>query len=1204
MVIFSDMANSNSENNDMNKPGIKQINVDREEEKVNDILGIINALDREIYPYNSPTKIESTKRMLIEMFIEEPYLLKLVKEHYSTLPKGGAGNKSKIPPIFKEILKRIDSKSSRNITHTYETRHTVKPYTLTYHNTTPRDRAAGHRRPRNSNTSYPISYIKKSKAEYINEPVIVRKNITSEEIDVALDKIIIWYEKYNSDVKFIYDIPISSFYTLLIAFYHNPKLFDEIDEDYALNKSIIETKQTSIFNSIIKVIKYTIDTDTDTEYSDIVKKDEVIINILQPYFLAYATPSILMGIMEDLDKLDKPTVLVKQYKSKMVAAPRPVKPKAAIDPTTYPFIPCNGSDVSEINLIDSMRKKIKCEQKYIEYRPNYNNDVLKAMDTYHDFWHGTRSGEAIEKEHFITKNRLKLLLYYSINKLVADKLAHTDAFKTVYDDYLNSFLYLLTLPSLNNIIQNPHSQPFNDKYIKMMTKKTIIPTTNELFKHITYNKEIINISSIEKDTSEKFLCIPAANEEMLHNPATYCKMIKNMFGRNGYTNEKGEWHPYNIYIVSDSGPGAFGETGTFRGSRLRHVITQCTIGDSANTPTKQVGDIDFERNTGEPGRTIYTFVESPTATSPNVFISDSNYFTETDGYEVGYIDDGMSINKPYNIELFINTQLTARPFSVNFAKTGATQGPSASLLAAYFMIPTIRNIKRDNAFFTSNTVKKIEATIKSYIDTKGTKILQLYNSEGDYLYDIPGINPAIFFDIKRGGDRDQVISAVLFKNTLNPHTDRLVFCTGDLLCATIAIRAGLATVYQTKEGKMRYWPAGLNVLYSSSSDKSGGVGESKEDNENMKRGGGESLQDNKEVEKYLKQYINVNINDNNGIIDFISNIMYVAVENVRSKISNLYPEITKICSLYNLKNQIDFFYNDTTDNMMKHYKQTKDTKNYINFPLQHAIESFRRLNNNRDIITFHDILTHDKNTILSKINQKITEFEKTIKIKYDSQAVKDKLLNDVETDKKTIMYLRSLINDNWEKDDNFIKLLSNPTNKAIYAYFKNIIFSDTLINSKYNVYSTTLLSFALTHDFINNNVLTGGSVVSKLIYGTHPVKYKWTPISNTSALSYITLFKNIYENSKKSADFMNVVPQLLKDTSSIKIKIKTNKTKSNQQTRKNISRQQNTHKNIRPLIPVSQQLPASIAVLGGKWRTHKTQKRHRKYPRKLYTRHK
>jgi hypothetical protein len=130
------------------------------------------------------------------------------------------------------------------------------------------------------------------------------------------------------------------------------------------------------------------------------------------------------------------------------------------------------------------------------------------------------------------------------------------------------------------------------------------------------------------------------------------------------------------------------------------------------------------------------------------------------------------------------------------------------------------------------------------------------------------------------------------------------------------------------------------------------------------------------------------------------------------------------------------------------------------------------------------------------------------------------------------------------------------------------------------------------------------SVVSKLIYGTSPVKYKWELFTPKSLDKYLTLFKNIYNNYSTSADFMNVVPESLKATTSVKA----NQTKSNQQTRKNIQgrrnntrrQQQNARKNIRPLIPISQQ-PASIAVFGGKRRQHKTHKRHRLHHKKLHT---
>jgi hypothetical protein len=76
-------------------------------------------------------------------------------------------------------------------------------------------------------------------------------------------------------------------------------------------------------------------------------------------------------------------------------------------------------------------------------------------------------------------------------------------------------------------------------------------------------------------------------------------------------------------------------------------------------------------------------------------------------------------------------------------------------------------------------------------------------------YQIP---PELWFDIKRGGDRDQVMAAyqlsLLTNQDGSPKYPYLVFVTGDRLCGAIAVKKGLATILLVA-GEIRYWPKGI-----------------------------------------------------------------------------------------------------------------------------------------------------------------------------------------------------------------------------------------------------------------------------------------------------------------------------------------------------------------------------------------------------------
>ena len=91
-----------------------------------------------------------------------------------------------------------------------------------------------------------------------------------------------------------------------------------------------------------------------------------------------------------------------------------------------------------------------------------------------------------------------------------------------------------------------------------------------------------------------------------------------------------------------------------------------------------------------------------------------------------------------------------------------------------------------------------------YLHFKGNTL-----GPADQFHQLP---PELWFDIKRGGDRDQVMAAYQLSLLRNLNGDLkypyLVFLTGDLLCATIAVKKGLATIFQPATD-LRYWPKGI-----------------------------------------------------------------------------------------------------------------------------------------------------------------------------------------------------------------------------------------------------------------------------------------------------------------------------------------------------------------------------------------------------------
>ena len=243
----------------------------------------------------------------------------------------------------------------------------------------------------------------------------------------------------------------------------------------------------------------------------------------------------------------------------------------------------------------------------------------------------------------------------------------------------------------------------------------------------------------------------------------------------------------DVYILCDAGFGNMGKVGRVS-DRLRGIITPQVIADSANTSSSPISQ-------NKPN--IYYAPE--TDKSPQSFDSDSNVFTQNE-YSVSYRNEGMCANNPTDFALVIERngeKLVDNVFSTELW----TQGPSAELLGSYFIL----EILQKNPKFVEDSDYQIAALEKGIGDLqkKHRNMVDIWKLLGD-----KNVDPYLFLDLKRGGDRDQMVAALLASDRFN----NLIFCTGDLLCAVAAIINGLPTVYQVASTKtIKVWRKGVGL---------------------------------------------------------------------------------------------------------------------------------------------------------------------------------------------------------------------------------------------------------------------------------------------------------------------------------------------------------------------------------------------------------
>uniref|UniRef100_A0A6C0DVU9 Uncharacterized protein n=1 Tax=viral metagenome TaxID=1070528 RepID=A0A6C0DVU9_9ZZZZ len=423
-------------------------------------------------------------------------------------------------------------------------------------------------------------------------------------------------------------------------------------------------------------------------------------------------------------------------------------------------------------------------------------EILLDMDSFHDFWSGRGLSVRLTE---ILKNGL---LRGTINYLGIPGIALPQPYFLVPIGKGMTAQYPIILEYADHIVSQ-FPDPFNKIRIADVEKTTAKAFGIPIDPSVNGSTGMYDLTGIENTPAKNLERVQAAYfeltpEDLKGNNDKFANIVRVALGVHNELDY--------VHILCDAGFGEMekvGQKAKLQGDssphRLRCIITPQVIGDSALTSTSSLNK--------EP--IIYCAPE--TVASSQTFNSDSNVFTK-DEYSVSYKDDGMCENIPTNFSLIIKSREGRELVNKNFGTENWSQGPSAELLANCFVLRYLQNnpgLVPDQEAQKDAAVKGIEKFYKKAVE--GIK-----KTPKDGMVDIWGqlekhnVDPYLFLDLKRGGDRDQMVAALIASKIYN----NLIFCTGDLLCAVAAFINGLATVYQVaSKGKtyIKVWRKGVGL---------------------------------------------------------------------------------------------------------------------------------------------------------------------------------------------------------------------------------------------------------------------------------------------------------------------------------------------------------------------------------------------------------
>ena len=518
----------------------------------------------------------------------------------------------------------------------------------------------------------------------------------------------------------------------------------------------------------------------------------------------------------------------------------------------------------------------------------------QALDSFHDFWYMMRGlfGIELKKENPLPQWKLmKCVIQYAL-------IAHTSVALQINN--LNPVFMTTPIQATSN---------FSDfvGYVR----------TDQLFYRIVPSGIIP--SSIEGKTREFFKIPPATEMAKLADAhSTFLTLCQALF--------PGEPLQQTIHMVCDAGAGIFGGLGKAAHElqpatpELEEFVTPQTTGDSATSNPYRKHRFMF-----------------PTQGEEGVFISDANLFTGGQ-WQLRYEKDEWNNLTGLGFKFVIASRRGDR-YEIVYGVRGEGQperllsrgsraapvvynslGPSAATLAGCVLQRIVSNnfpnssmnytIYRNYTSGDQAIRTQMEQDLRTIMTRDQTNVAPLcgradmvdpWNTFGGSNANSQFINipPELWFDIKRAGDRDQVMAAYRLQQAY-PHL-LIVFVTGDELCGKMAVEKGLATIYQAA-GKIRYWPK--NAIY----------------NIGVNAGPYRTHRAQTEIEQWGGLYTDLAYGDPELGLDRIEDEGLEGIENISGDITITSANGTFIIpSIHNIKDDIEFMSNRFVKCIMIYY---------------------------------------------------------------------------------------------------------------------------------------------------------------------------------------------------------------------------------------------------------------------------------------------
>jgi hypothetical protein len=254
---------------------------------------------------------------------------------------------------------------------------------------------------------------------------------------------------------------------------------------------------------------------------------------------------------------------------------------------------------------------------------------------------------------------------------------------------------------------------------------------------------------------------------------------------------------HSIYILCDSGPGNFGNLlsmlkgeGYIKEAIL--LLSPTTISDSA---TSMTGSSEESTNTVCAGLNRKFITTTPGFDAENTF--PVNFFDRTSSIDYVGVEytrcrilDGVE-----DPDGDIESKIVGLKFKQTIGENDISYCFPSEICNANELTrgPSIRDIV---GLFIDKNKAKFNVTNYAKNNKKRIPIMRkIFESS---------ISKGSLLDIKRAGDWDQVRTAMkLYRLEPEKYNNKLIFCTGDELCATYAVLNGLPTIYQV-ENLMRF----------------------------------------------------------------------------------------------------------------------------------------------------------------------------------------------------------------------------------------------------------------------------------------------------------------------------------------------------------------------------------------------------------------